>query len=556
MAYPIPSAALDDRLAFIGTSGSGKTYGAGTAVERLLNGGAKVVIVDPLGVWWGLRLLASGKGSCFDLPIFGGEHGDLPLNEGAGKIIGETVASMRESCIVDLSALQTKEAERRFMLAFLESLYRHAANDPMHTVFDEADLWAPQNPSKTGAGPQLQSLMEQIVRRGRVRGFIPWLITQRPAVISKDVLSQADGLIAFKLTASQDRNAIRDWVRGQADEGQWPSIDARLPTLERGQALIWIPGRGSLQIQSFPTKDSFDSSAAPKRGEKRQRRELKSLDLEGLKGRLALIEEEAKANDPRHLKGEIARLQRELAVAQKNAPLPDWPDQREEVAALRHDLQRVMARENDYLSRLAKIEEIANVSAEADFEFAMPREAMRRAVAVIPQAEKARIGDKSVPQSDGSVPSGCAKPLAALAATYPAGMTEAQWATAAGYKKSGGTWGEYRRRLVRAGMIEQRGDQWFATEHGAASAGDVELPPAPGPDLARWWARRISGTPKIVEALLQAHPHALSREELGEQIGMIHTGGSFGEYIRRLRRNGIAVEQADGIRLSDEVMGG
>jgi biotin operon repressor len=104
-------------------------------------------------------------------------------------------------------------------------------------------------------------------------------------------------------------------------------------------------------------------------------------------------------------------------------------------------------------------------------------------------------------------------------------------------------------------MIEQRGDQWFATEHGAASAGDVELPPAPGPDLARWWASRISGTPKIVEALLQAHPHALSREELGERIGMIHTGGSFGEYIRRLRRNGIAIERADGIRLSDEVMG-
>jgi predicted ABC-type transport system involved in lysophospholipase L1 biosynthesis ATPase subunit len=31
----IPDAALDDRLAFVGTSGSGKTYAAGTAVERI-----------------------------------------------------------------------------------------------------------------------------------------------------------------------------------------------------------------------------------------------------------------------------------------------------------------------------------------------------------------------------------------------------------------------------------------------------------------------------------------------------------------------------------------
>jgi hypothetical protein len=33
----------------------------------------------------------------------------------------------------------------------------------------------------------------------------------------KDVLSQADILIAMKLTASQDRDAIGAWIEGQAD---------------------------------------------------------------------------------------------------------------------------------------------------------------------------------------------------------------------------------------------------------------------------------------------------------------------------------------------------
>lgn len=201
-AYPIPDAALDDRLGWIGTSGSGKTYNAGGGVERLLASDARVIIVDPLDVWWGLRLTAEGKPSRFTLPIFGGDHGDLPLNAHAGKLIGETVASMAESCIVSLGGLSTKEEERRFMLAFLEAVYRHANGNPVHIIFDEADMWAPQQTGK-GAGPALQALMEQIVRRGRIRGFIPWLITQRPAVLSKDVLSQVDGLIAFKLTASQ-----------------------------------------------------------------------------------------------------------------------------------------------------------------------------------------------------------------------------------------------------------------------------------------------------------------------------------------------------------------
>jgi hypothetical protein len=292
LTYPIPDAALDDRLGWIGTSGSGKTYNASAGVERLLGVGARVVIVDPLGVWWGLRLKADGSPSNYNVVIFGGDHGDLPLNEGAGALIGETVAGMGESCIVDLSALTTKSAERRFMLAFLEAVYRHTDArkvDPYHVVFDEADLWAPQKSSE----PMLQSRMEEIVRRGRIRGFIPWLITQRPAVLSKDVLSQVDGLVAFKLTASQDRKAIGDWVKGQADEGQWSAIDASLPTLQRGTGIVWAPSRGILTTTEFPAKQTFDSSRTPQRGERVERRDLKPLDLDKLKGRLSSIEEEA-----------------------------------------------------------------------------------------------------------------------------------------------------------------------------------------------------------------------------------------------------------------------
>jgi hypothetical protein len=59
--HPIPLAALDDRLGFVGTAGSGKTYNAGTGVERLLGSGGRVIIPDPLGVWWGLGLCADGR---------------------------------------------------------------------------------------------------------------------------------------------------------------------------------------------------------------------------------------------------------------------------------------------------------------------------------------------------------------------------------------------------------------------------------------------------------------------------------------------------------------
>jgi polynucleotide 5'-kinase involved in rRNA processing len=48
----LSSDALDERIAIVGTAGSGKTYAAKGFVERLLESGARVAIVDPLGVWW------------------------------------------------------------------------------------------------------------------------------------------------------------------------------------------------------------------------------------------------------------------------------------------------------------------------------------------------------------------------------------------------------------------------------------------------------------------------------------------------------------------------
>lgn len=324
MSTPIPTEALDDRLGFIGVSGSGKSYTATAAIERILDLGHRVVLVDPLDVSWGLRLMADSKTpSPYKIAIFGGNHGDLPLTEHAGALIGETVATMPESCIVSLGDLGTKASQRRFMLAFLESLYRHTdprRADPYHLVFDEADLWAPQKSTE----PQLQSRMEEIVRRGRVKGFIPWLITQRPAVLSKDVLSQVDGLIAMKLTASQDRDALGAWIEGQADKADGKRILASLPTLTQGHGVVWIPARGIMAEAVFPKKKTFDSSRTPKRGERRViTADLPPLDLTTLRERLASVKAETKANDPKALRAELAEVKRELERRGLETPGPD-----------------------------------------------------------------------------------------------------------------------------------------------------------------------------------------------------------------------------------------
>ncbi len=268
VAGVLPASVLEERLAIVGTSGSGKTYAAKGLVERLIDRGARVCVVDPLGVWWGLRLCSDGLSPApGPVVVFGGRHADVALAPGQGAALGRLVASHALACVVDVSDLGSAVARRAFVTAFTEALHQ-ANTEPLHLVLDEADLWAPQRVALDGY--DLLGRIEEIVRRGRVRGFVPWLITQRPAVLHKDVLSQADVLVSMKLTSSQDRAAIGRWIEGQADRAEGARILAGLPRLCRGEGWVWAPSDGVLARVAFPGIRSLDSSGAPPRREHAQ----------------------------------------------------------------------------------------------------------------------------------------------------------------------------------------------------------------------------------------------------------------------------------------------
>jgi len=286
IAGVLPLAALDDRLAIVGTSGSGKTYAAKGLAERLMAGGGRVCIVDPLGVWWGLRSSADGHApSPYPVVVFGGPHADVALDPGMGTALGTLIGTRALACVVDVSDLGSAIARRAFMTAFTAALYE-ANTEPLHLVLDEADLWAPQRAQP--GGHELLGRVEEIVRRGRIRGFVPWLITQRPAVLHKDVLSQADILVSMKLTASQDRDAVGRWIEGQADRAEGQRILGALPRLARGEGWVWAPGDGVLARVAFPRIRTLDSSQTPRReAQASTPRALAVVDLSDLRAALA-----------------------------------------------------------------------------------------------------------------------------------------------------------------------------------------------------------------------------------------------------------------------------
>jgi hypothetical protein len=149
------------------------------------------------------------------------------------------------------------------------------------------------------------------------------------------------------------------------------------------------------------------------------------------------------------------------------------------------------------------------------------------------------------------------KPLALLAAAYPAGYTEPQWASLAGFKRTGGTWGTYKSRLRTKGLIEQRGDLWFATEDGLLAIGDdiPSIPQTPEERLAMWKSK-VAGVGPMLDALARIYPVAFTKDELAAELGMASGGGTFGTYLSRLRSNGLIEEPERGrYRISSAIMG-
>ena len=144
----LPIDAVTETFAILGKRGKGKTSTAVVLAEELIRAGQPVIVLDTVGVWWGLRSSADGKGPGLAVTIFGGDHGDVPLEDTAGKVIADALMRLRVPAVLDLSRL-SKAGMRRFAADFVEQLHR-VNREPLHAVFDEADELAPQRPMPEG----------------------------------------------------------------------------------------------------------------------------------------------------------------------------------------------------------------------------------------------------------------------------------------------------------------------------------------------------------------------------------------------------------------------
>lgn len=325
----LPTDLVTESIGILAIKRVGKSYLAQKIVEQLLHTKQQVVVTDPKGDWWGLRAGSDGdpKGG-FPILILGGEHGDLPLEVNAGETIGRMVVEERVSVILDLSDFRKSQIPT-FMALFLETLYRLKAKEqhrtPVMLAIDEADAIAPQRPDAGEA--RMLGAAEDIVRRGGQRGIGIMMVTQRAAVLNKNVLTQMGILFILRTISPQDRAAMAEWYKINGTPEQIEKLNSSIASLQKGEAWVWSPGWPTeaglfKQIQVLP-KVTFDSGATPKAGQViRPPKSLAEVDLDALKSSMAATIEKAKAEDPKELRRQIAELNRKIEVLQKEKPAP------------------------------------------------------------------------------------------------------------------------------------------------------------------------------------------------------------------------------------------
>lgn len=572
----LPLDTVVQRKTIVAKNRVGKSNTACVYVEEVHKAGVQTIVLDPKGDWYGIRSSFDGKGPGLEFLVMGGDFGDVPLAPNAGTALGEYLGANHVNVVLDVSDFALKDLAT-FGADFFEALYvaRKKNRTPLDLVIEEAEDFAPQQIFDKTYSIQQSRCLGALIKIAKKAGFLGiglLLIAQRTASLNKNVLSQSDGLFIMRTTAPQDLKAIDLWL-GDRSQEERDYVKKNIQGLPTGTAIVWFPELGIFKQTQVRRRETFDAGYTPKVGETKVEPKVRAkVDLERIMGNLGKVVEEAKANDPAALKAEIQRLQKrekgllielegakqalefppEETVVEVEKPVPFIPRELREPAMLAANtiaeaaetIRKAFAVAEKMVTQLPTLNG-ATVTLRSGRALVGGKPVRTKPAAIKVPPGKSFTLSRLAEKTDSELNGPMQRILDAIAwfeaVGIPAPRKEAV-AFKAGYRPGGGAF----QNPLGALRNEKGNNPWppliqygqgtvSLTQDGRSRTsvpdigGDAE-------ELQQAVLEACDGPmARILQVVIEAHPNAISKEELAAKAGYAEGGGAFQNPLGRLR---------------------
>ena len=215
--------------------------------EELLDRDLPLLLVDTDGEYFGLKeeyeILHVGRTEDCDA-VVGPEHADR---------LARLALEEHVPIVLDVSGYLDAEAADELIAEVATALFRRErqAQQPFLLLVEEMHEYLPEGRGRSDAGDALV----QIAKRGRKRGLGLCGVSQRPAAVAKEFITQCDWLCWHRLTWDNDTKVARRILGEDAAEA--------VQELDDGEALLMADWDEQVRQVQFRRKRTFDAGATP-----------------------------------------------------------------------------------------------------------------------------------------------------------------------------------------------------------------------------------------------------------------------------------------------------
>jgi len=231
-----------------GKSGSGKSNTASVLVEELLDRDSRLLVVDTDGEYYGLK-------KDYEVLHLGadGDRCDAIVGPGDADAIADLALAEGVPVVLDVSGFIESDDADRLVYEVVKRLFSRARDvrQPFLLFVEEVQEFVPQQ----GGLGDVGEMLVRVAKRGRKRGLGLCGLSQRPASVDKDFITQCDWLVWHRLTWANDTKVA---ARILGDE-----YADRVEGLDDGEAFLLADWADEVRRVQFRRKRTFDAGATP-----------------------------------------------------------------------------------------------------------------------------------------------------------------------------------------------------------------------------------------------------------------------------------------------------